>query len=118
MNKIQTEALQGGMELAVLQIEFQGQVRGRKFAVLDWGSFQELLGELKVGMVFVESYGGPMRSLLIKMDDITRVRSIVTQNMVWVMKLIMADTRVFALTSWDSFKELYDGRKDAQNQMA
>lgn len=41
--KIQAEAISGGMEIPVMQIEFQGQMgMSKKLAVLDWGTFLEM----------------------------------------------------------------------------
>lgn len=42
-SKIQMEALQGGMEAPVMQVEFQGPAgMNKKLAVIDWNYFLEL----------------------------------------------------------------------------
>jgi hypothetical protein len=111
LNKIQTEAIQGGMELAVLQVEFQGQVTGKKFAILDWGTFHNMIDYPKTSMLFIESKGGEPRTILLKMDEITRIRACVTQNLIWAMKICLSNTRWFALTSWENFLELWEASK-------
>lgn len=40
--KIKGEALAGGLEGWALQVEFQGSSGGKRFAVIDWGEYQQL----------------------------------------------------------------------------
>ncbi len=48
LEKIRGEALMGGEESFAMQIEFQGQFRGKKFAVIDWDEFVNLREMLKL----------------------------------------------------------------------
>lgn len=103
--KIQKEAISGGLEVPVMQVEFQGQGSGRAYAVLDWQWYSGM-ARLETSFRDVIALG---ESVNIHLAELVRTAGLKTLSAkYWALRVTFQQhKRVFAITPWETFLSLY-----------
>lgn len=110
--KITTEALMGGLESWVFQIEFQGQAgMNRKFAVIDWAWFDELRRAREPETtLYVSYYDAPAQSTKLSLPTLQSqmgdTLSLPLPRMWAASVTFLHPFKQYALIDWTLFQSL------------
>lgn len=111
LKKIQNEAISGGLEVPVMQIEFQGPGGGREVAVLDsrWLLDMILKKEGLVSGFFIHGFWPKGASFLLKVSQLIKMAALKEENKMkhWMMDITLKDVK-YSVVSWDLFLRVYE----------
>lgn len=109
LEKLQTEALQGGFEMPVLQVEFRNGGVGKRYAVIDYARFTMMIPSYNKFLIIIplEVEG---KTAKLSLTELIRIQAMTNGDPanIWAMHVCFMGTKRFAVTGWETFMELYE----------
>ncbi len=116
LDKIRDEALRGGLEVPVLQVEFRASNSGRRFAVLDYAWFYQMESRCNpVRHLLVTPVNVLSQSVPLNLDGLIRLQAAASEAKYhWVLKVVFGGTRMFAVINWEDFLAMHATSKEKE----